>query len=54
MLIVCLLTVPSTTDERIHKLTKGASPQDDLVAVSGPIGFDATYLNSSYPKRAVV
>jgi hypothetical protein len=39
MLIVRLLAAASVTDDRIT-FTKGASPQDDLVAVSGPISFE--------------
>ena len=38
MFIVRLLTAPPVPDDRIA-FTKGASPQNELIAVSGPIGF---------------
>jgi len=38
MLIVCLLAAASMADDRIP-FTCRASPQDDLVAVSGPVSF---------------
>src|SRR5271157_3870008 len=38
MFIVRLLTSPPVPDDRIA-FTNGASPQNELIAVSGPIGF---------------
>jgi hypothetical protein len=38
MLIVCLLAAASVADDRIP-FTCRASPQDDVVAVSGPVRF---------------
>jgi hypothetical protein len=38
MLIVSLLSAPSVADDGIA-LTNRTMPQDDLVAISGPIGF---------------
>jgi hypothetical protein len=38
MFIVRLLTALPMADDRIA-LTNGASPQNELIAVSGPIGF---------------
>jgi len=50
MLIVRLLAAASVTDDRIM-FTNGASPQDDLVAVSDPIGFELVQRGGKWDKK---
>jgi hypothetical protein len=50
MLIVGLLAAASLADDRIA-FTKGAAPQDDLVAASGPIVFDLVQRDGKWDKQ---
>jgi hypothetical protein len=49
MLIVRLLAAASVADNRIP-FTSGASPRDDLVAVSGPVGFELVQRGGKWDK----
>jgi hypothetical protein len=50
MLIVRLLAAASVADDRIA-FTSGASPQDDLVAVYGPVVFDLVWRDGKWDKQ---
>ena len=50
MLIVRLLAAASVADYRIA-FANGASPQDDLVAVPGPIGFQLVRRGGKWDKK---
>ena len=50
MLIVCLLAAASVADDRIA-FTSGAAPQDDLVAVYGPVVFDLVWWDGKWDKQ---
>ncbi len=50
MLIVGLLAATSVADDRIA-FTNGASPQDDLVAACGPIGFELVRWGGKWDKK---
>jgi hypothetical protein len=50
ILIVGLLTASSVADDRIA-FTNGASPQDKLVAVSGPVGFELVRRGGKWDKK---
>ena len=48
--IVRLLAAASVADDRIA-FTHGASPQNDLVAVSGPVGFELERRGGKWDKK---
>jgi hypothetical protein len=50
MLIVCLLAAASVADDRIV-FTSRASPQDGLVAVSGPVCFKLVLRGRKWDKQ---
>ena len=50
MFIVCLLAAASVADDRIA-LTNGASPQHDLNAAFGPIGFELVRRGAKWDKE---
>jgi hypothetical protein len=50
MLIVRLLAATTVTDDRIA-LANRASPQDDLVAVRSPVGFQLVRRNGKWDKK---
>ena len=50
MLIVGLLAAASVADDRIA-FTNGASPQNDLVTVSGPVVFDLVRRDGKWDKQ---
>jgi hypothetical protein len=50
MLIVGLLAAAPVADDRIA-FTNRASPQDDLVAVSGPLIFDLVLRDAKWDKQ---
>ena len=50
ILIVGLLAAASVTDDRIA-FTNRASPQDDLVAVFGPVGFQLVRRGGKWDKK---
>ena len=50
MFIVRLLAAASVADDRIA-FTNGASPQDELVAVSGPVGFELVRRGGKWDKK---
>jgi hypothetical protein len=50
ILIVGLLTAASVADDRIA-FTNGASAQDELVAVSGPVGFELVRRGGKWDKK---
>jgi hypothetical protein len=50
ILIVGLLAPPSVTDDRIA-FTNRASQQNELIAVSGPIGFQLVQRGGKWDKK---
>jgi hypothetical protein len=50
MLIVRLLAAVSVANDRIA-FTSGAFPQDDLVAISGPVGFELVRRGKKWDKE---
>jgi hypothetical protein len=50
ILIVGLLAAPPMADDRIA-FTNRASPQDDLIAVSGPVGFELVRRGGEWDKK---
>jgi len=50
ILIVGLLAAASVADDRIA-FTNRASPQDDLIAVSGPVGFELVRRSGKWDKK---
>jgi hypothetical protein len=50
ILIVGLLATASVADDRIA-FTNRASPQDDLVAVCGPVGFQLVWRGGKWDKK---
>jgi len=50
MLIVGLLAAASVADDRIA-FTNRASPQDDLVAVCRPVGFQLVWWGGKWDKK---
>jgi hypothetical protein len=50
MFIMCLLAPTTVTDDGIA-FANGTSPQQDLLAVASPIGFDLVWQGRKWDKK---